>query len=85
MKVLLAGASGFLGRALLSDLAEHGHETTRLVRGEPAGPDEIRWDPSSGVLDASLKALAGEGTEGRFELVQDVFQLAHRSQPTVAR
>ncbi|MCW2526029.1 MAG: hypothetical protein JWM76_889 [Pseudonocardiales bacterium] len=54
MKVLLAGASGFLGRALLSDLAEHGHETTRLVRGEPAGPDEVRWDPSSGVLDASI-------------------------------
>ena len=54
MRFLIAGASGFLGRAWTSHLTEHGHEVVRLVRSDPSGPDEARWDPYSGTLDRDL-------------------------------
>ncbi|MEU4197600.1 TIGR01777 family oxidoreductase [Kribbella sp. NPDC026611] len=53
MKYVLAGASGFLGKALARDLAADGHQVRRLVRRTPSGPDEIRWDPARGDLDPS--------------------------------
>ncbi|MET9275010.1 TIGR01777 family oxidoreductase [Kribbella sp. NPDC003557] len=55
MKYVLAGASGFLGKALARDLVANGHQVRRLVRRPPSTPDEIRWDPASGDLD--LRAL----------------------------
>ncbi|TDW23541.1 TIGR01777 family oxidoreductase [Kribbella kalugense] len=51
MKYVLAGASGFLGKALARDLVADGHQVLRLVRRPPSTPDEIRWDPARGVLD----------------------------------
>lgn len=51
MKYVLAGASGFLGKALTADLVADGHQVTRLVRREPTTPDEVRWDPARGELD----------------------------------
>lgn len=51
MKYVLAGASGFLGRALARDLVADGHQVLRLVRRTPSTPDEIRWDPARGDLD----------------------------------
>jgi uncharacterized protein (TIGR01777 family) len=51
MRFLLAGGYGFLGRSLRDHLARQGHEVTRLVRGEPASPDESRWDPQGGEVD----------------------------------
>jgi hypothetical protein len=53
MKWLLAGASGFLGRAIRVRLAGEGHEVVRLVRREPATSTEFRWDPDAGDIDAS--------------------------------
>lgn len=44
MRVGITGASGFLGRALARDLATHGHEVVRFVRGAVATPDERGWD-----------------------------------------
>jgi uncharacterized protein (TIGR01777 family) len=57
MKVVLTGASGLLGRALVSALRVDGHEVVRLVRRPPAAPDEAQWDPRSGHVDPA--ALAG--------------------------
>lgn len=57
MNILLAGASGFLGTALRRRLTEEGHTTARLVRSEPAGPDEHRWNPYQSDLPAN--ALTG--------------------------
>ncbi len=54
MRFVLAGASGFLGRAWASYLAAHDHDVVRLVRGETSRPGEARWDPYSGVLDRGL-------------------------------
>lgn len=51
MKYVLAGSSGFLGKALARDLVADGHQVTRLVRREPSQPSELRWDPARGELD----------------------------------
>jgi uncharacterized protein (TIGR01777 family) len=51
MKYVLAGASGFLGKALARDLVADGHQVLRLVRRTPSAPDEVRWDPARGDLD----------------------------------
>jgi uncharacterized protein (TIGR01777 family) len=51
MKYVLAGASGFLGKALARDLVADGNQVFRLVRRTPASADEIRWDPARGELD----------------------------------
>ena len=54
MEVVVAGASGFLGRAWTQLMAGQGHHVVRLVRREPSGPDESRWDPSAGDLDQEV-------------------------------
>ncbi|MDP9394308.1 MAG: TIGR01777 family oxidoreductase [Actinomycetota bacterium] len=64
-KVAVTGASGFIGRALVTDLEGAGHDVLRLVRREPAAPSEVRWDPRGGTVDTA--ALAG---------VEAVFHLA---------
>jgi uncharacterized protein len=51
MKILLAGASGFLGSRLVPHLRHQGHETVQLVRREPTGPDQLRWNPATGSLN----------------------------------
>lgn len=59
MKIVLSGASGLIGPRLADALRGDGHELLTLVRGETSGPDEARWDPASGQLDAALLADAG--------------------------
>lgn len=54
MHVVVGGASGFLGRALVPHLRAQGHEVTRLVRNDGHGPDESRWDPAAGRIDQVL-------------------------------
>lgn len=53
MHVVVAGSSGFLGRQLVTELRGRGHDVTCLVRRDP-GPDESRWEPQGGVVDADL-------------------------------
>lgn len=50
-RVLIAGASGLIGRALAALLETQGHEVLRLVRRPPRGAGEVTWDPVSGDLD----------------------------------
>jgi uncharacterized protein (TIGR01777 family) len=54
MRIVVAGASGFLGRPLLRQLRGHGHQTIQLVRRQPTSADEVRWDPDSGRLDPAV-------------------------------
>jgi uncharacterized protein (TIGR01777 family) len=57
VRIVISGASGLLGSALVPTLSADGHEVVRLVRRNPTGSDEVTWDPSAGRLDP--RALAG--------------------------
>ncbi|MGW5100676.1 TIGR01777 family oxidoreductase [Streptomyces sp. NPDC004100] len=52
-KIAVAGASGLIGSALVRSLRGDGHEVVRLVRHEPRGDDEVRWDPERQTVDAA--------------------------------
>jgi len=54
MRIVMAGASGFLGTAWRDHLARQGHEVVRLVRGEAMSGQESSWDPHRGVVDRSV-------------------------------
>ena len=58
MRILLAGASGFLGTRLADRLRASGHDLTRLVRRPATAPDEATWQPSAGQLDPALLVAA---------------------------
>ena len=59
MRIVAAGASGLIGRPLLDQLRDAGHDVLRLVRREPRGQDEARWDPGRHQLDPALLEDAG--------------------------
>ena len=52
MRIVVAGASGFVGAALVPALRARGHDVRRLVRRAAAADDEITWEPANGVIDA---------------------------------
>lgn len=84
MKVLITGASGFLGTALTVRFAEQGHQVRRLVRRTPVtSSTEFYWDPSAARINADavhdvdvIINLAGPPvftrlwTDGRRELLR---------------
>lgn len=53
MKVFVTGASGFIGRAVVSDLVKHGHEVVGLAR--------------SGASSEKVKQIGGTVLEGNLE------------------
>jgi hypothetical protein len=53
VQIVVAGASGFLGRAWTQAMSKQGHKVVRLVRGAPSSSDEVRWDPAAGTVDQS--------------------------------
>ncbi|WP_018251789.1 TIGR01777 family oxidoreductase [Salinispora mooreana] len=72
MRILMAGASGFLGTRLADRLAADGHHVTRLVRRPPQSADERQWSPTAAQLDPAVVAeadavvnLAGAGVGDR--------------------
>jgi uncharacterized protein len=74
MNILVTGASGLIGSALVSFLASAGHDVTRLVRSQPRpGEKAVRWDPMAGTIEASnlhqmeaVVHLAGENIAERW-------------------
>lgn len=53
MRVVIGGASGFLGAPLVVHLRQRGHDVTTLVR-RTAGQGESWWKPSEGLIDQTL-------------------------------
>jgi len=51
MRVVVAGASGVIGTALVPVLRTAGHDVVRLVRRAAAAPDERGWDPVAGTIE----------------------------------
>lgn len=71
--VAISGASGFLGSALAASLERSGVRVVRLVRRDPRGPGEVRWDPAAQTIDEhglegvdAVVHLAGSNLVGRW-------------------
>ncbi len=90
MDVLVSGSTGLIGTALVRALEERGHRVVRLVRSGGGGRDAVRWDPSSGTIEAdglegidAVVHLAGEGiAEGRWTAEKKARILDSRKQGT---
>lgn len=54
VNVVVTGASGLIGSALVKSLTADGHEVVRLVRRDARAADERRWDPAAGELDPTV-------------------------------
>lgn len=57
MKILISGASGLVGTALIPTLKAKGHEIFKLVRKLPQMADEIQWDAEKGFSDEEQAKL----------------------------
>ena len=94
MDIAITGSTGLIGEALRTRLLGDGHRVVRVVRHEPTGPDEIRWDPATGHLEAAdldgldaVVHLAGEGiAEKRWSDAQkaEILQSRVRGTTTLA-
>jgi uncharacterized protein (TIGR01777 family) len=71
-KVLVTGASGPIGAALLPSLAASGWSVVQLVRGRAAGENQTAWDPAKPISPEAVSGfdavihLAGESIFGRW-------------------
>lgn len=54
MRVLISGASGLVGSEVARQLKAAGHEPIKLVRRPATSPDEVQWNPATGVLPTDL-------------------------------
>src|SRR5262245_2517672 len=63
MKVLIAGGSGFLGKALTSSLRRDNHQVLVLTRRAPKSSGQIQWD--------------GKTTNGWGHIVNEVDAVIH--------
>src|SRR6185312_4344282 len=71
-KVLISGASGLIGSALVLALEADGHEIIRLTRGPARPAKELHWEPMREVSPALVSGfdavihLSGENVAGRW-------------------
>lgn len=71
-RVLISGASGPIGAALVSSFERAGADVARLVRGPVRNAGQISWDPAGDLAPAAVSGfravihLAGESVVGRW-------------------
>ena len=81
-RILISGASGLVGTALVTALEKRGDEVYRLVRREPRNAFEICWDPMQDVpaelvsgfhvvIHLSGETVAGRWTERKKRRIRD--------------
>jgi uncharacterized protein len=51
VRIVISGASGLIGSALVPSLTAQGHDVVRLVRRPSNSDNEVTWDPSAGTVD----------------------------------
>jgi uncharacterized protein len=87
-RVLVSGASGLIGSALLPSLQARGSILTRLVRGATTGAGQIPWNPAQPLSPDSVSGydavihLSGEPIAGRWTEAKKRRILDSRSQGT---
>lgn len=59
MKILITGASGLIGKAVVKSLTANGHDLTLAGRGEPKSANQIEWTVEEGFKDADRDRLEG--------------------------
>ena len=71
-KILISGASGLIGAALIPVLEKRGDQVYQLVRRDPLNEREIRWDPMQALSSRTVSGfdavihLSGENVAGRW-------------------
>ena len=87
--ILVAGASGLIGSALVRALRSQNVEVKRLVRRSASRPDEVSWYPDRGEIDpraldgvSAIVNLSGEELSQRWTTAARRRIRASRIQPT---
>lgn len=79
MKLLVTGATGFIGRRLCMELISQGHQVSGLVRHRQNIPanllDSMTWYPISGLDDEQPLAVACNGIEVVIHLAAHVHRM----------
>lgn len=65
MKVVLTGATGFVGSHVLTELSKHGHEVTALVRDDVRAQIVAARDATPAVVDLYDRLLLHHRRRGR--------------------
>jgi uncharacterized protein (TIGR01777 family) len=71
-RILVSGASGPIGAALLPSLKTRGYEVIRMVRGAATADDQISWNPAKPIAPGMVSGfdavihLAGESIVGHW-------------------
>ena len=68
MKLVVTGATGLIGSALVREAEKNSIEVVKLVRRAPKAKNESQWDPNKGIIDlevlensTAIVHLAGAG------------------------
>lgn len=93
MNIVIAGGSGFIGQALVSDLAARGRvlvltrDTSRVSEGEPLQwnpPDDGPWQQEVAAADVVINLSGASIAEGRWTRSRKATLLASRTEPIAA-
>jgi uncharacterized protein (TIGR01777 family) len=71
-RILISGASGLIGKALMASFQAQGTQIVRLVRGSAKNAGQVSWDPLAPLSSEAVSGfdavvhLAGESVVGRW-------------------
>lgn len=86
MRILLTGASGFVGAALLPRLLERGHEVRALARDRERVRDALAYTGAASLADVDLRigdTVGGEGIAASMRGIDVAYYLIHSMEPAL--